>query len=236
MDETRPDFTSVWLGADRIDGWLTRQQGEVLFAASAALAPGSTVVEIGSHQGRSTVVLAAGLSAGSRLVAIDPFDATWRYGAPDTRRLLTTHLEAAGVAGRVEVRAETSRDARTSYDGPVDLLFVDGKHDYWTVRDDLRWADRVPAGGTVLVHDAFSSLGVTLGLARTLATSRRLVYVGRTGSLASLRTARPTIVLRLRPLAELPWWFRNLVVKVLLRLRLRGVARLLGHEGEADPF
>ena len=86
--------------------------GGVLFAAAAALAPGSTVVEIGSHQGRSTVVLASALSVGSRLVAIDPFDATWRYGAPDTRRLLADHLEVAQVAGRVEVRAETSRVER----------------------------------------------------------------------------------------------------------------------------
>ena len=86
------------------------------------------------------------------------------------------------------------------------------------------------------MHDAFSSLGVTLGLLRTLATSSDLTYVGRTGSLARLRKARPTPADRLRVLGEMPWWVRNLVVKVLLRLRLRGVARLLGHEGPADPF
>jgi predicted O-methyltransferase YrrM len=236
VDETRPDFAPVWDDAARIDGWLSREQGQVLFAAAAALSPGSTVVEIGSHQGRSTVVLAAGLSPGSRLLAVDPFDATWRYGAPDTRRRLDEHLAAARVSDRVEVRAETSRAARASYDGPVDLLYVDGKHDYWTVRDDLRWAARVPSGGVVLVHDAFSSLGVTLGLLRTLAGSRDLAYTGRTGSLAALRRTRPTAVDRLRPLREMPWWARNLVVKVLLRLRLPGVARLLRHEGPADPF
>src|SRR4051794_16317654 len=236
VDETRPGFAAVWDHADRITGWLSRDQATVLFDAAASLAPGSTVVEIGSHQGRSTVVLAAGLPAGCRLVAVDPFDTTWRYGGADTRRLLDEHLAAAGVADRVEVRAETSRAARAAYDGRVDLVYIDGKHDYWTVRDDLEWTHRVPAGGTVLVHDAFSSLGVTLGLVRTLATSRTLAYVGRTGSLAALRTARPTVTDRLRPLGEMPWWVRNLVVKVLLRLRLRGVARLLGHEGSADPF
>ena len=34
----------------------------------------------------------------------------------------------------------------------------------------------------------------------------------------------------------LGWWGRNLVVKVLLRLRLRPVAHALGHRGPADPF
>jgi hypothetical protein len=37
-------------------------------------------------------------------------------------------------------------------------------------------------------------------------------------------------------LAELPWWLRNLVVKVLLRLRLRPLARVLGHADTADPY
>jgi hypothetical protein len=41
---------------------------------------------------------------------------------------------------------------------------------------------------------------------------------------------------RWRLLAELPWWLRNLVVKVLLRLRLRPLARLLGHRDAADPY
>ena len=236
MDVTRPEFAAVWEHADRIPGWLSRDQAAVLFDAAASLSPGSTVVEIGSHEGRSTVVLAAGLSQASRLIAVDPFAAGWRYGGPDTRRRLEEHLGSAGVADRVGVRAETSRAARTAYDGPVDLLYVDGKHDYWTVRDDLRWADRLPIGGTVLVHDAFSSLGVTLGLMRTLATSPDLTYRGRTASLARLSRRRPTPADRLRVLGELPWWLRNLVVKVLLRLRLPWAARALGHHGPDDPF
>ena len=167
---------------------------------------------------------------------MDPFDEGWRYGGPDTRRRLEEHLGSAGVEERVEVRAETSRTARTARGGPVDLLYVDGKHDYWTVRDDLAWAHRVPAGGTVLVHDAFSSLGVTLALLRTLPTSPDLTYAGRTGSLARLRKCRPTPGQRFRILIELPWWLRNLSIKVLLRLHLRPVASALGHRGTDDPF
>jgi hypothetical protein len=118
----------------------------------------------------------------------------------------------------------------------VDLVYVDGQHDYWTVREDLRWADRVPAGGAVLVHVAFSSLGVTLALLRTVPVARRIVYVGRTGSLARLEVRRPAPADRLRPFGEVPWWVRNLVVKVLLRLRLRGLTRLLGHDQPEDPY
>jgi predicted O-methyltransferase YrrM len=236
VEETRPGFAAAWAAADRIEGWLTRAQAALLYAEAAALPPGSTVVEIGSHQGRSTVVLASALSAGSTLVAVDPFDPAWRYGGPDTQRRLLEHLESVGVAERVRVRAETSRAARASYDGRVDLLYIDGKHDYRTVRDDLRWATLVDAGGSVLVHDAFSSLGVTAALLRTLLGSSDLAYAGREGSLARLRRARPTRAQRLRVLGELPWWGRNLLVKVMLRLRLRRVARALGHDRPEDPF
>jgi len=231
-----PAFAQAWAHAVLIEGWLTRGQAAVLFDAVRSLAPGSTVVEIGSHQGRSTVVLASALPEGGRVVAVDPFPPDWRYGGPDTRAGLDAHLAAAGVGDRVEVVAATSRDARSAYRDAVALLYVDGKHDFWTVRDDLRWADRVPPGGTILVHDAFSSLGVTLALLRTLPLARRLVYTGRTGSLARLEARRPAPADRLRPFGEVPWWVRNLVVKVLLRLRLRGAARLLGHDLAEDPY
>ena len=66
--------------------------------------------------------------------------------------------------------------------------------------------------------------------------SGRLAYAGRTGSLARLEVRRPTAAERARPLREVPWWVRNLVVKALLRLRMRAVARLLGHTGAADPY
>lgn len=234
--DTDAGFDDSWSFASSIEGWLTRGQARVLFDAARSLPEGGTVVEIGSHQGRSTVVLASGLPVGGHLIAVDPFDPEWRYGAPGTRDRLIHHLEAAGVASSVEIVADTSRAARAAYDGDVGLLYVDGKHDYWTVRDDLRWAHLLPDGGVVLVHDAFSSVGVTLALFGTLTVSRRLTYTGRTGSLARLVVHRPSLADRVHPLREVPWWSRNLLVKLLLRLGLRSVAGRLGHADAADPY
>jgi predicted O-methyltransferase YrrM len=236
VDDAGRRFADAWSYASTIEGWLTSDQARVLFDAAGSLPAGSTVVEIGTHQGRSTIVLASALAAGSHMVAVDPFDPTWRYGGPATEARLRSHLDGAGLADRVTVVATTSREARATYVGPVHLVHIDGKHDYWTVRDDLRWSELVGDGGVVLVHDAFSSLGVTLALLRTLPVARRLAYAGRTGSLARLVVRRPERADRWRPLRELPWFARNLVVKVLLRLRLRAVARLLGHRGAADPY
>jgi len=236
VDDVPSGFAEAWRRAEPIEGWLTREQALVLFRAARSVPAGSTVVEIGSHQGRSTVVLASALPTAARLVAVDPFVPDWRYGGRDTCERLLHHLTTAGVRDRVELMATTSREARTTSTGGVALVYVDGKHDYLTVRDDLRWADRVPEGGLVLLHDAFSSFGVTLALLRTLPAARRLAYCGRTGSLARLDVRAPRPLERLAWVRDLPWFTRNLVVKLLLRLGLPPLARLLGHDGSADPF
>lgn len=232
------DFAEAFARAEGVPGWLTADQARVLHDAARAVAAGGRIVEIGSHHGRSTIVLALAARPGVRVVAVDPFPEDWRYGAAGTEQRFRANLAAAGAADRVDVRVTTSAAARAAWpaDACVDLVYVDGKHDYWTVRDDLRWARLVPDGGTVLVHDAFSSLGVTLALLRDLLPARRLRYAGRTGSLARLEVVPASLRDRARVLSELPWWVRNLVVKVLLRLRLGAAARLLGHRGPDDPY
>lgn len=233
-DPTEPvlAFDDAWRLADRIDGWLTRAQARVLYDAARAVAPGR-VVEIGSHLGRSTLLLA---SSGAAVTAVDPFPDDWRYGGPDTEQRLRVHLADAGLDQRVDLRVATSRQARDAWTGEARLLYVDGKHDVWSCLDDLRWSAFLRPGDVVLVHDAFSSLGVTLAVLRDTLTTRRHRYLGRTGSLARFEVARPTAADRLRVARELPWFVRNLVVKVLLRLRLRPLARLLGHTDTADPY
>lgn len=225
-------FEEAWQVAGTVDGWLTEAQARDLYDAASAVAPGR-VVEIGSHLGRSTIVLAA---TGAAVTAIDPFPDDWRYGRPDTEELMRAHLAAAGVDSQVDVRVATSRDVRERWTDGVRMVYVDGKHDMWSCLDDLRWSAFLEPGDTVLVHDAFSSLGVTLAILRDTATTRRHCYVGRTGSLARFEVAAPTVRDRLRVLGELPWFARNLVVKVLLRLRVRPIARLLGHRDTADPY
>ena len=230
----RHEFEAVWSRADAIPGWLTRDQAASLWNAASSVPESGTVLEIGSHLGRSALVLAS--ARRGRLVAVDPFPAEWRYGQPGTREHFEANLAAAGVRDRVDLRVARSTDLRRSWTEPIDLLYIDGKHDARTVSDDLRWSSYVRDGGVVLVHDAFSSLGVTVGLLWRVLPRRDLRYIGRVGSLARFERARPDTASRRRFLAQLPWWVRNLVVKVLLRLRLTLLARLLGHHDTADPY
>jgi hypothetical protein len=107
-----------------------------------------------------------------------------------------------------------------AFDGPVDLLFVDGAHRFRPARADLvRWGARVPDGGRMLVHDAFSSVGVTLALLTSVVPARSWRYLGRDGSLASYVRARS--LAPGRELAQLGWFVRNLVRKGLIAAGMR---------------
>jgi predicted O-methyltransferase YrrM len=230
-------FDLAWAAAEPIPGWLTREQGRLLSDRARALSPGGTVLEIGSHQGRSTVVLAqAAVDRGLHVVAVDPFVEGRLFGGEPTRAKFLRNLDERGLLSTVELVEEYSTRLRPRWRRGIDLLYIDGKHDYWTASDDLRWSDHLVPAGPVLVHDAFSSIGVTLAVLLRVLPGSTLRYEGRVGSLALFTKAPPSWRDRRRVLAELPWWVRNVFIKVLLRLRLRWVARRLGHDSPYDPY
>ncbi len=232
----RDDFDRLWAEASTITGWLTRDQALRLWSEAVRLPPGALVVEIGSHHGRSTVVLAAAVDGRGSVVAVDPFVEGRLFGGAPTRAAFEANLATYGLTETVRLVADYSTRLRPGWTEPIDLLYVDGKHDYWTCSDDLRWSRHLRDGSTLLVHDAFSSIGVTLSLLVHVLPSCRLAYAGRDGSLARFEKRPPSVRDRWRTVRELPWWMRNVVVKVLLRLRLRPLARVLGHDGDYDPY
>lgn len=225
------DFETTWAAAQQVPGWLTVEQGRALWDAAARVPAGGTIVEIGSHRGRSTTVLAsAAAAAGATVVAIDPFIDGALFGGAATRLQFERNIARAGLADAVDLRVAPSTGLRPLWDRPLDLVYVDGKHDYWTTSDDLRWARFLPAGGRLLMHDTFSSIGVTAAVLLHVLPGRTLRYVSRTGSLAAFEVRAPSRADRLRILRELPWFLRNVVIKVGLR-----VVRLTGRR-PTDPY
>jgi Methyltransferase domain len=225
------DVEAALAAAGGVEGWLTDAQARRLWSRAAATR--GLVVEIGSFHGRSTIVLA---SAADAVVAIDPHAGSDRGPqeiAPDADRGEQDHeafranLARAGVAGRVRHVRRPSADAHGDVDDPIALLYVDGAHRYGPARADLAgWGRRVVPGGAMLVHDAFASIGVTLALLTECVFSGRWRYAGRTGSLAEYEGApvhgRARASNVLRQLAQLPWFARNVAIKLLIVARLRG--------------
>lgn len=188
------------------------------------------------------IVLACGAQEGVELVAIDPHGGSDRgpqeIGADAVRgdadnAAFEENLRRAGIRERVRHVRMFSDAALAAVQGDVALLYIDGAHRYRPARQDIeQWGARVGPRGTMLMHDAFNAIGVTLAQLRLLLLSREWRYRGRAGSLAIYRRARLHPRARARNVLEqlggLPYFVRNLVVKVLIVARLRPLAALLG--------
>jgi predicted O-methyltransferase YrrM len=241
-------FDEVWEAVAGVEGWMTIGQGEALYKAALNCPHGGRIVEIGSFQGRSTIVLASAAPDGVTVYAIDPHAGNDRGpeeisgyadAAEDDHAMFLANLAHTGVSERVTHLRMFSDAALAEVDGPVDLLYVDGAHRYSPARADIHdWGRRVAPGGAMLIHDSFSSVGVTLAILRELAFGRRFRYVGRSRSLtiyrADLHAGRLSNAGR--QLAQLPWFVKNLAVKVALKLGLGTVLRRLGRQVPDWPY
>ncbi len=218
-----------------VEGWMSPGQGATLFDAATNCPEGGRIVEIGSFRGRSTIVLATAADPSVEIVAIDPHAGNDRGPqeidgyvdeAADDHAVFTANLAAAGVSGRVRHVREFSDAALDLVQGPVDVLYVDGAHRYGPALADIRaWGDRVRDDGTMLIHDSFSSIGVTLAILRHLVFGTRWRYVGRSRSMTIYRAdlaASPIVRVKNvgRQLAQLPWFLKNVGLKVLISLKI----------------
>jgi MMP 1-O-methyltransferase len=132
-----------------IPGWLSDEEGEALYELAKECSGRGVIVEIGSWKGKSTTCLGLGSRAGRNVpvFAIDPH-ADYRFGE------FKANMERAGIADLVTPIASRSQDAVESFDRPIELLFLDGSHEYEDVRADFEgWVPKLVDGGTVAVHD-----------------------------------------------------------------------------------
>jgi predicted O-methyltransferase YrrM len=233
-----------------VEGWMTEAQARRLWDRASELAPPARVVEIGSYQGRSAIVFGRAVAEGVEVVAIDPHAGNDRgpqqiHGEADEgqadHETFLANLAQAGVADRIRHVRLPSQDAHPEVDDPIDVLYIDGAHRYVPARDDIRdWGARVRDDGALLIHDSFSSIGVTLALITQLFGSGRYRYVGRSGSMTEYRrealAGGERVTNALRQAAQLPWFARNVVIKVLIVCRLGKLTRLLGHREPTWPY
>ena len=249
---TDDGFAAALAAAADVEGWMSDDQARRLWDRARAVPHGGQVVEIGSYRGRSAIVLGRAAAGSATVVAIDPHAGNDRgpqeiHGSEDEgeadNQAFRANLERAGVSEAVRHVRRPSQEALDAVDGEVDLLYVDGAHRYAPASADIRrWGQRVRPGGSMLVHDSFSSIGVTLALMRLMLLSREFRYIGRARSMAEYR--RVNVPLRPaerlanagRQIAELPWFLRNVLIKVALVAHLRPLLRLLGHRSGEWPY
>ena len=233
-----------------VEGWMTPGQARLLWDCAQTVRPERTIVEIGSFRGRSMIVLASAAPVGAEVVAVDPHAGNdrgphefegYEEQASEDHDVFNANLASAGVADRVRHVRKFSHDALDDVEGDIDLLYIDGAHRFRPALDDIkRWSAKVRPGGDLLIHDSFSSLGVTLALIASLFFGARWRYLGRSESMTHYRredlTAGERVGNAARQAAQLPWFVRNLIIKALILAKLGRLTQpLFGHDPATWP-
>jgi len=191
-------------GYTEIDGWLSRQDAIALYDLASGLPRDHpVVVEIGSWQGKSSLVLAKAIQrkADPVLYCIDPFDASGDarshadYHSREAeltrtlREVFEDNMRKHQVESVVRILPGYSHEFAPGFGEPIDLLFIDGNHEYQCVRRDFRdWSPLIKIGGFVALHDA-TKAGPSRVIAEEIVGSPLWTVTSRTRGLFVARRA-----------------------------------------------
>lgn len=133
---------SAWRGLEPFAHWLVQNNDPKL------------TVELGCDYGFSLIELARyskGLTVG-----VDHFQGDGQAGYRDVREQARKHVADSGF--QIELMEKTFEDALPYFGSDtIDILHIDGAHDFNSVRNDFdTWIPKVRSGGVILMHDTQS--------------------------------------------------------------------------------
>lgn len=148
---SRPIAGATTMGLQQLKDWETAWAGHARFAIWLVkkMKP-SVVVDLGVGQGYSTFVF--GLAGADEIYGIDWFDDMYVLHELRERR------ETMGLQSIKFLQGDFSSFAKI-WSLPIDILHIDGTHDYNAVwRDFNEWNGFVKDSGVILMHDTVSYL------------------------------------------------------------------------------
>ena len=147
-------WRQTWAFVSSVEGWLLEEEARWLFDTARKLPPGSVIVEIGSFKGRSTCCLAVGCGRRGRVFAVDTFDGGPNLPKANSLPAFTDNIEECGASSSVEPLVGMSGEIAKGWASPIDMLFIDGSHNYEDVLSDFEgFFQHVVPGGIVALHD-----------------------------------------------------------------------------------
>lgn len=152
-----------------IEGWLLLAEAAELFILTSKIKSKRPVVcEIGTWKGKSSYVFTTALRKKNGLLySIDPFDGegdaiSKKFYKEEIIKMDTTllknfknTLKRFRLSRYMVILPFQSEKARLRFrERQIDLLFIDGNHDYNYVEKDYKlWVSLIPSGGKIILHD-----------------------------------------------------------------------------------
>jgi MMP 1-O-methyltransferase len=151
--------------ADHIDGPISADEGAHLAYLASLIKPGGIVLEIGTNQGKSASFMAFGLRHAhnhkARVHCVDLWDIggpsqQHNYRNPVIEERFLANMTRLGLDKVVVGHKAESVEFSKTWEGEIDLLFIDAGHKYEEVKADYEaWSKFVPVGGFIAFHDVF---------------------------------------------------------------------------------
>ena len=172
LSPTEKDIATKLPNLEDIDGWLLLSEAVELFSLATHITSSIPIIcEIGVWKGKSSYVFASALrKMGGTLYSIDPFNGDGDSVSRDDYRKEISNMPVTllqnfeqtinkyDLSGIVKVLPMLSEDARGKFpESKIDLLFIDGNHDYDAVKKDYElWSPLIPSKGTIVLHDVLA--------------------------------------------------------------------------------
>jgi len=160
----------------KVEGWLTREEGRLLFKLARLNPYLGSVVELGSFQGRSTVCLAQGSKSrgGGKVFTVDKFvgdDIIGPYS--DFYPQFKQNIKRYDLEDNIVVFRGNSLEIVKKWLGQIRLLFIDASHHYKDVSVDFHtWEKYLVPGGIIVFHDSICWPGVYRLVCEVIASGR----------------------------------------------------------------
>lgn len=138
---------------DNIQGMFGEADMKVLKEEIEKLEPGQIYLEIGVDEGRSMAVAHHYAKEGVFIIGIDIHD-VYPHPASIGRGVFAEKEGIIGIGRRGFFIHGDADEFVELWNKPIDLLFIDGHHNYDSVKDNaLKWIPKVKEDGVVLYHD-----------------------------------------------------------------------------------
>jgi predicted O-methyltransferase YrrM len=163
----------LWKSFTETAGFMPESEARALYAAALAGARVGDLVEIGTYQGKSAILLGAAARAGGRLLLTvdhhrgsEEHQPGWEYHDPglvdqavgliDTLPLARRAIALAGLEDAVVLAVGRSADVARLWAGGAGFVFIDGGHtDEAAQADYASWAPKLAPEGLLAIHDVF---------------------------------------------------------------------------------
>lgn len=153
----------LWQLIEPIGGFMRPREAGLLYWAATQWPSDGPVLELGSYEGRSTILFAR---AGRYVHAIDAWDLTvndlsayegGRVSAENVFDRFQENMRRAQVESRVRIHRGLTRQIAQDWSTPGALLYVDAGHTYEDVKNDLKlWTPFLIEDGLLILHDVIA--------------------------------------------------------------------------------